>query len=271
MIIDVKRDFTPYKVKGETPSYPDHYGILLTFKEIPAKNETFSLGKKFTIWNKNKINGWEKYLRLTNSNEKFDQIAKSETNDADSIMNSIDKELNSIKYKCFGKVKIRKKANVDKIDELLAKKSDILENQSKDETEQERRIKEIDREIARELQAKQTKELQDEMEKLEGIKERKGCAAAVSNIRDSIVGKKKDVEEPCAVLDPDTNKLVFKPSEIVRVSAEYVRKLLKNRDPRDGFEEDILWKKRVHELRMKEHVVNDIEFSVDMLKKHSQN
>ena len=106
------------------------------------------------------------------------------------------------------------------------------------------------------------------MEKIERIKGRKGCAAAVSNVKDSIVGKKKDVEEPCAILDPATNKLVFKPFEIVRVSAEYVKKLLTNRDPRDGFEEDILWKKRVHDVRMREHVDNDIEFSVEMLSKH---
>ena len=37
-----------------------------------------------------------------------------------------------------------------------------------------------------------------------------------------------------------------------------------NRDPKPGFEEDIAWKRAVHEIRMEENITNDVEFSYDM-------
>ena len=234
---------------------------------MPSKKESISLGKKFTRWNTNKKNGWDTYFRLSNSNIKLDQIAESETIDVDIIMNKIEKELNAVKYKSFGKVKMKKKKKDERIEELLAEKSNALSKYSEDPIDVDERIKHIDKEIAYELKTKQMREVENEIDNLNKIKEAKGTAATVSTIKESIIGKKKDSDEPCVVIDPKTNKLVFKPSEILKVCADYVKNLLTNREPREGFEKDLQWKHRVHDVRMKEHVEGDVEFSTEMLDK----
>ena len=103
MEIDNGGKMTAFKCnkKGKTLSFPDHYSILTTFKGIPEKRRFPSLGKKFTTWNTNKVNGWENYKLLTTSNKKLDNIANSSSTDPDYLMNEIDKELKSIKYKAF--------------------------------------------------------------------------------------------------------------------------------------------------------------------------
>ena len=100
-----------------------------------------------------------------------------------------------------------------------------------------------------------------ELEGLKRLKETKGNAAAVFSLKGKIVGKKKDPDEPSVVMDPKTKKLSFKPSEIVKISADYCQDLLTNREPRKGYEDDLEWKLRVHEVRMKENVPDDVEFS----------
>ena len=92
MVIDNKREITPFKqVNGENLSFPDHYSILLTFKDLPVDNKSLSLGKKFTRWNTNKRNGWENYFYFTDTNERFDEIVQYDANDPDFIMNAIEK------------------------------------------------------------------------------------------------------------------------------------------------------------------------------------
>ena len=52
-----------------------------------------------------------------------------------------------------------------------------------------------------------------ELEKLNDLSERKGVSSAVSNLKESIIGKKKRTDNWSAIIDPKTNKLKFKPSE----------------------------------------------------------
>ena len=47
---------------------------------------------------------------------------------------------------------------------------------------------------------------------------------------------------------------------------EYCENLLKNREPKQGFEDDLKWKRAVHNVRIKESIENDVEFSVEMYK-----
>ena len=118
MEIDSKRSFTPFKQKnGSSLSFPDHYALSVMFKGIPLKIVNNNLTKKkFTRWNTNKVNRWKRYNELTSNNSKLEEIARSNEEDPNVIMNSIEKELNSVKFIAFGKVKVREKTlNKDKI------------------------------------------------------------------------------------------------------------------------------------------------------------
>ena len=82
-------------------------------------------------------------------------------------------------------------------------------------------------------------------------------------VKDAILGSKKWGEEPSAVKDPKTNKLVFDPTGIKSVSAKYCQDLLTNREPSAEFRRDLLWKERVHAVRMTESFENDPKFTLE--------
>ena len=97
LVIDSKRENTPFKqINGETISFPDHFSLLLTFKRLPVENKSASLGKKFSRWNTNKKEGWENYFKLTDANERLEEIAENDFNNPNFTMKAIEKELNKI-------------------------------------------------------------------------------------------------------------------------------------------------------------------------------
>ena len=100
MEIDNERKFTPFKqINGKKLSYPDHYAILTTFKNLLRKtNTTVRDRKKIRIWNTHKKGGWHKYNELTSNNLKLNEIANSPSEDPDFLMNAIEKVLATIKY-----------------------------------------------------------------------------------------------------------------------------------------------------------------------------
>ena len=85
-------------------------------------------------------------------------------------------------------------------------------------------VKQIDDQISHELSNIKAKEREDELEELMKIKEKKGRAAAVFKLKDKIIGNKKEPNGPSVLLDPKTNKLIFKPTEIIEASADYCKK-----------------------------------------------
>ena len=95
--------------------YPDHFPLLLVFKNLQLKSRQQKNGCKITMWNTNKDGGWEKYKELTEDNTKLQEVAVDSSEDPDHMMNKIDKELNRIKYIAFGKVKLIQKPKVNKI------------------------------------------------------------------------------------------------------------------------------------------------------------
>ena len=59
--IDSNLDWTPYgQFKGNL-KYTDHYALKLSFIKIPMRKLTPLPGKKYTIWNTKRMNGWEQY------------------------------------------------------------------------------------------------------------------------------------------------------------------------------------------------------------------
>ena len=45
--------------------YPDHYPLILSFKNLPLKSSQKVINPKFTLWDTNKAGGWDVYHALT--------------------------------------------------------------------------------------------------------------------------------------------------------------------------------------------------------------
>ena len=84
------------------------------------------------------------------------------------------------------------------------------------------------------------------------------------------------MQEAVCMKDPKTNKLIIDPEELKKASLKYVTDLLKNRDPKPGYEYIIEEMENLHELRMSENEENidtDEELTQDdfqKLTKHLQ-
>merc|ERR1711954_34867 len=158
MVIDNKRVFTPFTRKGNVLKYTDHYAIVIKFSGIPSnKEKTEKRHEKIVTWNLNKANGWKQYRDLTTNNRKLDSIASSQTEDPDEILHDIEKELNSVKYKAFGKVKVKKKKPKTSLEHLMDEKKLVLLNSSGITAREDSRIDEIDAQICIELKKEKRK------------------------------------------------------------------------------------------------------------------
>ena len=143
------------------------------------------------------------------------------------------------------------KEEEDKLSKLILERRELLTR--KIDTPGGEYINEIEKkdlEIVKALQSKQMVYFEKELNKLSEVNGKRGMSSAVSTLKESIIGKKKRADGPSAIIDPNTNKLVFKPSEIVRVSADYCVELLTNRSPIEGFENDLKLKRMEHNVRM---------------------
>ena len=262
MEIDKCRRFTAFRRnKNNSITYPDHYGISVKFRGIPLKSKQKKLGKNYIVWNTNKPGGWRKYEELTANNTKLDQISEDSTEDVNVIMNVIESEVNATKFKAFGKVKVRNKKTDGKLEKLLKEKDSLLKGKNYVD---EASTKEIDNNICEELKQRQKKSFEKELKHLRDTKERKGNSAVIFGLKDKIIGKKKDGDEPSSIIDPKTNREVFKPKEIVSACADYVENLLTNKVPKEEFQLNLEWKKRIHSVRMEETDDSQSELTREM-------
>ena len=62
---------------------------------------------------------------MTKNNSKLENIANNSIDDPDIVMNAIERELNSVKFKAFGKVKVKSKKTKDDLDKLVEKKQEL--------------------------------------------------------------------------------------------------------------------------------------------------
>ena len=86
------------------------------------------------------------------------------------------------------------------------------------------------------------------------MKNKRGNVAAVFKLKEAIVGNKKVTQEPTTLIDPVTKLEVDSVEGIKRISLEYCKNLLTNREPRKGFEDIVRNKINIHNERMKEVV-----------------
>ena len=153
------------------------------------------------------------------------------------------------------------KKDSEALDELLEDKKKILEtsNEASEEI-----VAEVDRKIVNELKRKQKDEMNKEFQRVYQLIREKGKASAVFDVKERIIGGKKNAGEPHVIKHPKTGNLLFKPKEMKKASVQYCKELLTNRVPKEEFEEDLTWKRIIHEVRMKETFEDDIEFSQEI-------
>ena len=75
-------------------------------------------------WNTNKEGGWKSYYDLASDSANLWKIAKDTCEDPEVLFKDMEKELKTIKYKAFGKVKVKStKKEMKEIDILQTKKN----------------------------------------------------------------------------------------------------------------------------------------------------
>ena len=143
-------------------------------------------------------------------------------------MRKISQAMDKSKFQAFGKVKFKVTPLYRKeIDGLYAKKIKILREENSDE--KDKKVSDIDKNIAEHLIAQQRANLEKEITNLKEMKVKKGKAASVFNLKDKIIGSKKKQQEPAVIKDPNTKKIVTNIEEIKRISLKYCVDLLTNR------------------------------------------
>ena len=252
MTIDNSLDMTPCRPRKKgNVIYPDHYAILVTFKNIPKKENKVRNGIRNVIWNTKKEGGWEDYYRRTNDNIVFNKISETYISDPIDAIHKINSEMKNIKFKAFGKVSVNKnKKKMSKLDRIFRDKN-------------HERVQ-----LGEELNNVQCDKIQTEQNALTLLKKEKGRAAAVFKLKENIVGPKKNPLDPVILTDPETGFDVMEAEDIKRVSLRYCVKLLTNRAPKEKYVEQFKRKERLHLLRMQECIEQDVdELSLGMFNK----
>ena len=89
--------------------------------------------------------------------------------------------------------------------------------------------------------------LEKDAKYLENLKANKGKAASVFGLCDMVLGKKKVSQDQVVLIDPDTNTEVNTPTDIKRVSLNYIVNLLTKKPPTDAKAELFKARKEQHE------------------------
>ena len=129
-----------------------------------------------------------------------------------------------IKFKSFGKVTVGENNNEK---EIVEDSDDHVDEES----------------MARSLYEAQVKRTEDEIEEIKDSKY--GKVKQVWNIRNKVIGLKKNGPETSAITNPDTGKLAVTTKEIKETVLKYCKETLANNPPEVGFEEKIEEKRKV--------------------------
>ena len=211
---------------------------------------------KQVVWNTRKKMGWSKYKERTEMNTTFLKLAELKDADPTHLYKQIEKELNSIKFAVFGKVKISKtNKNVRQLEQLQHEKNAIVKSNHLDKTE---RLERVDCKMASKLKDIEKENYENDIRYLEGLKNDKGKSAAVFGLRGKILGNKKTPQERVVLSDPKTGQDVCTPAEIKKVSLNYLVDLLSKKTVKDEYAEVLNVKRELHFERMKEVIDEDI-------------
>ena len=200
------------------------------------------------------------YAGLTDDSEKLWEVAHGTCEDPDMLMKSIDKELKSIKFKAFGKVKEKTSKKVSSQVETLQVQKDVIfrnkENYNEDDFEVA--VKDINEKLSAALLTNQRKCLEDELNLLKNITLKKGKSAGIFKLKDNIIGTKKAEQEATSLIHFQSGIELTNPKDIKDASLQYCVQLLSNREPREDYRIDCELKDLIHVTRMAEEIPDDI-------------
>ena len=132
------------------------------------------------------------------------------------------------------------------------------------------KIKVIEEKITMELLSNQRAKLEKELSLLKDMRAKKGKSSAIFHLKDKVIGKKKVAQEATTMKHPKTKIELTRTKDIKEASINYCVDLLTNRKPKAGYEEDILLKNRIREVRMEEVIENDVVFNKSIFNKSLQ-
>ena len=213
----------------------DHLTIIVKLKDLSKKNSLEPKSKKECQWNYNKVGGWDVYKHLT---EDFTQRYTNHSKDVNEIDRKIERKLVKVKHKAFGKCS-RKRTNIStKVSELMKQK-----NESKSTKEKE----EFDEEIGRELMKEKFANVEREVNRIK--EDNNSHQMQVLKVRKLITNNadKKQIE---AIIDPESNELLYNPKDILRATLKYSSCTLQNNPSEDEFVEYFEEMRKAHESRI---------------------
>ena len=147
--IDKDRDITPHRAIGKKQNlvYTDHFALVLSFKNLPTKPHQRTKKEKQTQWNTNKTGGWAQYKEMTEENQELVELCEDEEISSPTIFNDkLEKVVNKVKYKAFGKISFSSHSAADKpLENLYKEKAEYAKNTSEVENilNVEQRISEL--------------------------------------------------------------------------------------------------------------------------------
>ena len=185
MLIDCERKVTPKRVvsskKGIKFVFADHLPIIIV---LEGMNISKRVVKVETRWNLAKPGGWEAYKVLTNKvTDDMDRVIDDDSKTIDEVVEKVEKIQDKIKYKAFGKTRIKKR--VEKSKQITEGMKDTGDD-------------------AKELLARQAKKIEEE---IQSIKENNaGRVNRVFRMRNVVRGSNKADQEAHAILDTDSKE-----------------------------------------------------------------
>ena len=241
LVIDKERRFTPHRVvTGKKLIYTDHLSLHLILKGMPILNPAMRATNSEVIWNTNKPEGWKKYKALTETNVGFDSlIEKADKMTANELMNKIENHSTRTKHICFGKVRNSKGLESDKeLNDLYKEKMQAM---SSEDTQK------VDSKIAEKLLGVQRVQYEKKLDYLKELKASKGKSAAIFKLKEKVVGSKKEGMESVSMNDHITGEMIYEPEKLKEASSNYLRNLLTNREPKEGYKEHFSTLRRLHD------------------------
>ena len=94
---------------------------------------------------------------------------------------------------------------------LQVTKSKLLENDHLDDNDD--KVKEVENKIREALLEKQCTQMEKELQQVEKVK-KKGKSASIFNLKEKVLGGKKQNQEATSIIDPKTKKRLFDHEEI---------------------------------------------------------
>ena len=240
MLIDSERKVTPKRVvsrnKGMKFVFADHLPIIIVLEGMNVSKRTV---KVETRWNLAKPGGWEAYEVLSNKvNDDMDRIIEDDSKTIDEVIKKVDKIHDKIKYKAFGKTRIKKR---------VEKSKQVTEGM--EDTDDD----------PKGILARQAKKIEEE---IQNIKENNsGRVNRVFRMRNVVRGSNKADQEAHAILDTESKEIIVNQETIKEKVLAYNVNNLKNNEPSENVIELVGAISKLHDYRMVEANEDSFEIS----------